>query len=89
MYQFQVFIYIASTGSSKHAIDLPVHLKQGVREVQTEALLDSGAYSCYINPRLVDQLNLATISLEKEIRVYNADASHNKGGTIKKGFFLV
>ncbi|KZT03120.1 uncharacterized protein LAESUDRAFT_631859, partial [Laetiporus sulphureus 93-53] len=54
----------------------------------TEALLDSGAYSCYINPRLVDQLNLATISLEKEIRVYNADASHNKGGTIKKRVLL-
>ncbi|KZT11745.1 uncharacterized protein LAESUDRAFT_754304 [Laetiporus sulphureus 93-53] len=62
--------------------------QQGVREVQTEALLDSGAYSCYINPWLVDQLNFATISLEKEIRVYNADASHNKGGTIKKRVLL-
>ncbi|KZT08902.1 uncharacterized protein LAESUDRAFT_647910, partial [Laetiporus sulphureus 93-53] len=54
----------------------------------TEALLDSGAYSCYINPWLVDRLNLATIFLEKEIRVYNADASHNKGETIKKRVLL-
>ncbi|KZT10483.1 uncharacterized protein LAESUDRAFT_755979 [Laetiporus sulphureus 93-53] len=63
-------------------------LRQGVKEVQTEALLDSGAYSCNINPWLVDQLNLATISLEKKIRVYNADASHNKGETIKKRVLL-
>ncbi|KZT04067.1 uncharacterized protein LAESUDRAFT_761420 [Laetiporus sulphureus 93-53] len=73
LWQFQIFYIL-------HQLE--------VREVQTEALLDSGAYSCYINPQLVDRLNPATISLEKEIRVYNADTSHNKGEIIKKRVLL-
>ncbi|KZT06150.1 uncharacterized protein LAESUDRAFT_614692, partial [Laetiporus sulphureus 93-53] len=69
-------------------IDIPMTIEVGDRNIPANALLDSGCTGCCIDEQFVKKLNLTTISLEKEIRVYNADASHNKGGTVKKRVLL-
>ncbi|KZT05498.1 uncharacterized protein LAESUDRAFT_630879, partial [Laetiporus sulphureus 93-53] len=48
----------------------------------TTALLDSGAFSCYIDQRFAEKYGFKMIPLNQEIRILNADASPNKGGAI-------
>ncbi|KZT07746.1 uncharacterized protein LAESUDRAFT_772260, partial [Laetiporus sulphureus 93-53] len=48
----------------------------------TTALLDSGAFSCYIDQRFTEKHGFKIIPLNHEIRILNADASPNKGGAI-------
>ncbi|KZS99916.1 uncharacterized protein LAESUDRAFT_623352, partial [Laetiporus sulphureus 93-53] len=45
----------------------------------TTALLDSGAFSCYIDQRFAEKHGFKMIPLNHEIRILNADASPNKG----------
>ena len=57
-------------------------LKQRGLKVQPLALLDSGAYSCFMHYRFVQEHNLATRPLTRQVRVFNADATENKKGLI-------
>ncbi|EJF55252.1 hypothetical protein DICSQDRAFT_74898, partial [Dichomitus squalens LYAD-421 SS1] len=45
-------------------------------------LLDSGAYSCFIHHRFVQEHGLTLRHLSREVRVFNADATENKKGLI-------
>ena len=63
-------------------MNLPVVLKQRDTQAQPSALLDSGAYSCFMHYRFVQEHNLTTRSLKTSVRVFNADASENKKGLI-------
>ncbi|KZT11857.1 uncharacterized protein LAESUDRAFT_623863, partial [Laetiporus sulphureus 93-53] len=55
----------------------------------TTALLDSGAFSCYIDQRFAEKHGFKMIPLNHEIRILNADASSNKGGAITHRSLLV
>ncbi|KZT01814.1 uncharacterized protein LAESUDRAFT_635580, partial [Laetiporus sulphureus 93-53] len=48
----------------------------------TTALLDSGAFSCYIDQRFAQRHEFKMTPLNHEIRILNADASSNKGSAI-------
>ena len=61
---------------------MKVTLSQNTREVQSEALLDSGAYSCFIHYRFAQEHNLVLRKLKNEVRVFNADATENRKGRI-------
>ncbi|KZT01829.1 uncharacterized protein LAESUDRAFT_663169 [Laetiporus sulphureus 93-53] len=80
-------LYIASADFSKHSIELPIKFVS--REIQTTALLDSGAFSCYIDQRCAQKYEFKMISLNCEIRILNTDASPNKGGTITHRSLLI
>ena len=61
---------------------MKVTLSQNTREVQSEALLDSGAYSCFIHYRFAQEHNLVLRKLKNEVRMFNADATENRKGRI-------
>ena len=46
--------------------------------IRIKTLLDSGASGQFINPDLVQRLNLPKYPLKNTINIYNADGSHNK-----------
>ncbi|KZT12110.1 uncharacterized protein LAESUDRAFT_641452, partial [Laetiporus sulphureus 93-53] len=48
----------------------------------TTALLDSEAFSCYIDQRFAEKHGFKLIPLNHEIRILNADTSPNKGGSL-------
>ncbi|PPQ88260.1 hypothetical protein CVT24_005095, partial [Panaeolus cyanescens] len=54
------------------------------KKIRTDALVDSGATSCYINERFVDHFQLPTSKLPNPIGVYNADGSRNSSGSIER-----
>ena len=53
-----------------------------MHEAQSEALLDSGAFSCFAHYRFVQEHGLQLRRLTRDVRVYNADATENKKGLI-------
>ena len=53
-----------------------------MHEVQSEALVDSGAFSCFAHHRFVQEHGLQLRQLSRDVRVYNADATENKKGLI-------
>ena len=61
---------------------MKVTLSQNTREVQSEALLDSGAYLCFIHYCFAQEHNLVLRKLKNEVRVFNADATENRKGRI-------
>lgn len=73
------FIYIASSKKVKNAFKINITITQN-SEIHAEALIDSGAYSCFINYAYAKANNLVTQRLEKTIKVFNADGTKNKGG---------
>jgi predicted aspartyl protease len=76
------YIRITATGKSDQSFDLSVNLKQNLCEIQTSALVDSGAYSCFIHHQFVQKHNLEKKPLQRQIRVFNADATENQQGLI-------
>lgn len=81
-FPYQDFVYIASSKNSKHSMELDLVLENRVNKVQTNALLDSGAYSCFLHYQFVRDKGLPVRRLSREIRVFNADATENKRGLI-------
>lgn len=74
---------------SKTSFTVPVTLSQGKEiRVQTTALVDSGAYAVFISHSFVRKHRLKTNQLAKEIRVYNADGTRNKKGSIEEYAWL-
>ena len=57
-------------------------LKQRDTQVQPFALLDSGAYLCFMHNRFIQDHKLAMRLLKRQVRVFNADATENKKGLI-------
>jgi hypothetical protein len=75
------YIYVNENGS-KQSFDLDVQLQQREPKFQTKALLDSGAYSCFIHQRFVAANKLKVTPLGRTIRVFNADGTKNTDGLI-------
>ena len=66
---------------------LPIILsceKSGNKNVETKALLDTGAGGKFIDQNFVLQNNIRTYKLAKPITVYNVDGMENKMGTITR-----
>lgn len=61
---------------------LPINLWVKKNQVQTDALVDSGAQATFINTKVVKNNNLETIKLVKPYRLINADETKNKGGIV-------
>ena len=74
-------VYVASRPST-NSLNLLVNLKQQDIKVQSLALIDSGAYSCFIHHQFVKDNGLTLRTLRNEVRVYNADATLNRKGSI-------
>ena len=64
--------------SSKTSFILPVTVREGQIEVQTTALVDSGAYAVFANHRFVERHGLKKKALADKIHVYNADGTRNR-----------
>ena len=67
------------------SMTIPVSLtcnKNGKKNVETKALLDTGAGGKFINQNFVLQNNLKTHKLGNPITIYNVDGTENKTGTI-------
>ena len=52
--------------------------------MQTEALVDSGATTIFVNHTIVEKHNLGTNTLANPYNVINADGTSNKQGLIDK-----
>ena len=57
---------------------------EGKENVETLALIDSGAGGKFINQNFAKKEQLETKDLEKPLVVYNVDGTLNKTGTIRK-----
>ena len=69
---------------SKNSFYLPVTLWVHGKKVQTEALVDSGATTIFVNHTIVEKHNLVTNTLANPYNVINADGTSNKQGLIDK-----
>ena len=65
-----------------NTISLPVMIKNECRNVETFALIDSGAGGQFIHQEYVEQLGLSTKPLKKAIMARNVDGTPNRTGTI-------
>ena len=74
-------IYESGSQSDSH-FHVPISLRAGNRVVTTDALLDSGASTVFINRHFVDQHSLPTYLFRHPIPLYNIDGSINKAGSI-------
>jgi hypothetical protein len=72
------YIYIASQKSERNSFTLAITLEHDRAKIQSKALLDSGAFTSFINQDFVRKHKLRTFKLENEIQAYNADSSLNK-----------
>ena len=61
---------------------MPITIKDERRNVETLALIDSGAGGQFIHRAYVEQLGLPIIPLEKAITARNVDGTPNRTGTI-------
>src|SRR5215469_13912266 len=70
--------------SETRQLQLPIALEVGTIPVihQANALVDSGAAGCFINRRLVEQLNLTTRELSHPRWAVNVDGTDNAAGSI-------
>jgi hypothetical protein len=77
------YIYVNSTGS-KNLFDTRVKLHDGKSTVQTTALIDSGAYSCFIGKQCFTNSGFLATPLPggRRIRAFNADGTENCAGAI-------
>ena len=75
-------VYVASTGTCKNVFHLPLTITQGTVSARTHALVDSGAFSCFVHSDFVRKHNLKMTKLRKAVKVFNADATQNKFGEI-------
>jgi hypothetical protein len=64
---------------NKQSLSLPITLN----DVETRALIDSGAGGKFIDQNFANKLNLHLRNLEEPITVYDVDGTRNKTGTIK------
>jgi len=75
--------------STNKAIYVPFALRTRKRRIDQKALLDSGATECFIHPRVVECLKIATKKLKTPRNVRNVDGTPNKAGKITEAAKLI
>ncbi len=63
-------------------IDVQIETLNSHTKITTAALVDSGCTSSAINQAFVEKYNIPTHATAAPIPVYNADGTHNQGGSI-------
>lgn len=79
---------LVTTDSSKSSMRIPVQLLLCEKNIDTQALLDSGAQGQFINQRFVTAHHIPTFQLNKPIRPLNVDGTVNNNGTINQYVWL-
>ena len=77
-------VYLARNKSILAKIMVRTRKKRADRE----ALVDSGANECFINPKTVKQLGVKTKQLKFPRKVKNVDGTYNKAGRITEAAIL-
>jgi hypothetical protein len=79
-------LVLNSLEEGPRCILIPVHLKttDTLQEVNSEAMVDSGATGDFIDEDFVEQAKLPTRRLSAPVPVYNVDGSLNEAGSIDK-----
>ena len=76
-------VIVAEIENKSMTIPILLSSKQnGKKNVETKALLDTGAGGKFIDQKFVLRENIRTHKLAKPITVYNVDGTENKTGTI-------
>ncbi len=65
-------------------IDIQIEILGNNTKIVTTALVDSGCTSSAINQAFVKKHNILTHATAAPIPVYNADGTHNQGGSITR-----
>lgn len=81
-------LYVQEVEGTRNTLVLPITLIGKNRSKDTQALIDSGAYSMFINKKFVSENRIKTKKLEQPIWVYNADRTRNKRGAIDQYAWL-
>lgn len=63
-------------------IKIPIAIRVQGRQVTLEALVDSGATSCFINPRVIQDYWLPTIKKDQPVDIYVIDGREIESGKI-------
>jgi hypothetical protein len=79
-------LVLNSLEEGPRCILIPVHLKttDTLQEVNSEAMVDSGATGDFIDEDFVERAKLPTRRLSAPVPVYNVDGSLNEAGSIDK-----
>src|SRR3981189_2071799 len=76
---------IWTIGSTKFPeINVKIKMVDTQKEIQVDALLDSGATGLYVDATFIKENGLNTQKLVQEIPVYNVDGTRNNSGSIKE-----
>uniref|UniRef100_A0A0W0FSN7 RNA-directed DNA polymerase n=1 Tax=Moniliophthora roreri TaxID=221103 RepID=A0A0W0FSN7_MONRR len=62
----------------QNSMHIPLKYKVGTKDIETKALLDSGAGGRFISPKIARMLGKRWIQLPERIRVFNVDGTANK-----------
>uniref|UniRef100_A0A0W0GB03 Pro-pol protein n=1 Tax=Moniliophthora roreri TaxID=221103 RepID=A0A0W0GB03_MONRR len=62
----------------RNSMHIPLKYKVGTKDIETKALLDSGAGGRFISPSIARMLGKRWIWLPEKIRVFNVDGTANK-----------
>ncbi len=76
------YISTLSGKGKDFTIDVQIETLGGTTKIATMALVDSGCTSSAINRAFVKKHNIPTYATAAPIPVYNADGTHNQGGSI-------
>ena len=75
-------IYTSQNKNLRRQIHIPITLKGKNRSATTQAMIDSGASTSFLNWRFVKRNNVTTQKLNTPIPLRNADDSENAMGAI-------
>lgn len=70
-------------------IYIPISLSNGLKKVKIQAMLDSGASSLFISPRIIQRYQLMTQKLTCPIHIHNIDQTPNVMGFITESVIVL
>ncbi len=76
------YISVLSGKGKDLTIDVQIETLENITKIATTTLVDSGCTSSAINRDFVKKHNILTHATAAPIPVYNADGTHNQGGSI-------
>jgi hypothetical protein len=65
-----------------NTLDVPFIFTSAKKSAAYEALLDSGATENFIDPRMVDKLEIGRVPMVNPRTVFNVDGTENQGGQV-------
>jgi hypothetical protein len=86
VYNKNIYVIPAKRGKGYHAqLSIKIGLEASdQRKFTATALIDSGCTQSAINQSYIKEHNIPTTLIPFPLRVYNADGTQNKNGTIKR-----